>query len=71
MQGRIGRRLADRHRCRAQDRPQIRPLPETVHDTLAWFKTLPAGRQAKLRAGLDAQKEADTLAQWHANKANG
>ena len=44
-----------------------RPLRETVHDTLAWFRTLPPERQAKLHAGLSAQKEADTLRAWHAN----
>jgi len=44
---------------------RCRPLPDTVRDTLEWFKTLPAERQAKLRAGLDAQKEADTLKAWH------
>jgi 2'-hydroxyisoflavone reductase len=50
---------------------RIRPLAQTVADTLAWFKTLPADRQAKLRAGLDAQKEAETLRLWHASKVNG
>jgi 2'-hydroxyisoflavone reductase len=43
-----------------------RPLQETVRDTLEWFKTLPPERQAKLHAGLDANKEADTLRLWHA-----
>jgi 2'-hydroxyisoflavone reductase len=42
-----------------------RPLQETVRDTLAWFQTLPADRQAKLKAGIDSQKEADTLRAWH------
>ena len=42
-----------------------RPLQETVRDTLAWFQTLPADRQAKLKAGLDPQKETDTLKGWH------
>ena len=36
-----------------------------MRDTLAWFQSLPAERQAKLRAGLDPQKEADTLRAWH------
>lgn len=45
-----------------------RPLQETVRDTLAWFQTLPPDRQAKLKAGLDPQKEADTLKAWHADK---
>ena len=46
-----------------------RPLQETVRDTLAWFQTLPPDRQAKLKAGLDPQKEAQTLKAWHENKA--
>ena len=45
---------------------RMRPLEETVHDTLAWFQTLPPERQAKLRAGLDPAKEAQTLRDWHA-----
>jgi 2'-hydroxyisoflavone reductase len=44
---------------------KIRPMQETINDTLAWFQTLPAERQAKLRAGIDPQKEADTLRAWH------
>jgi 2'-hydroxyisoflavone reductase len=44
-----------------------RPLQATIRDTLAWFQSLPADRQAKLRAGLDAKKEAETLAAWHAS----
>jgi len=43
-----------------------RPFQKTVHDTLQWFHSLPPERQGKLRAGLDAQKEADTLKAWHA-----
>lgn len=42
-----------------------RPLQETVHDTMEWFRTLPPDRQAKLNAGLDPKKEAETLAAWH------
>jgi 2'-hydroxyisoflavone reductase len=44
---------------------RCRPLRETVRDTLAWFHTLPADRQAKLHAGLDAGKEAELLRLWH------
>jgi 2'-hydroxyisoflavone reductase len=44
-----------------------RPLRDTVRDTLTWFQTLPPERQAKLHAGLDAQKESDTLREWHAS----
>jgi len=45
---------------------KTRSMQETVHDTLEWFHSLPAERQAKLKAGLDAHKEADTLQAWHA-----
>jgi 2'-hydroxyisoflavone reductase len=45
-----------------------RPMDVTVRDTLAWFQTLPADRQAKLRAGLDPQKEMETLSAWHASR---
>ena len=45
---------------------RTRALTDTVRDTLAWFQTLPQDRQAKLRAGLDPQKEAETLRAWHA-----
>ena len=44
---------------------KCRPLEVTVRDTLAWFQSLPPERQGKLRAGLDPQKEADTLRAWH------
>jgi 2'-hydroxyisoflavone reductase len=50
---------------------KTRPIQDTVRDTLAWFQTLPAERQAKLRAGLDPKKEADTLRAWHAETAKG
>jgi 2'-hydroxyisoflavone reductase len=44
----------------------FRPLADTARDTLDWFRTLPAERQANLRAGLDAGREAEVLAAWHA-----
>ena len=43
----------------------FRPLGETARDTLAWFKSQPQERQAKLRAGLTPEREAEVLAQWH------
>jgi 2'-hydroxyisoflavone reductase len=46
---------------------KIRPMQETVDDTLEWFHSLPAERQAKPRAGIDPQKEADLLRAWHAS----
>jgi 2'-hydroxyisoflavone reductase len=50
---------------------KIRPMQDTVRDTLAWFRTLPAERQAKFRAGLDPQKEVETLKAWHASQKSG
>ncbi len=44
---------------------RCRPLEETVRDTLLWFRSLPAERQAKLRAGIDPAREAETLRAWH------
>ncbi len=41
-----------------------RPVPETVKDTLAWFRQLPEERQQKIRAGLPPEKEAELLAEW-------
>ena len=43
----------------------IRPIDETVRDTLNWFKTLPADRQANLKVGMSLEKEANVLAAWH------
>ena len=42
----------------------FRPLPTTAADTLAWFRTQPPERQAKLRAGLTAEREAALLKDW-------
>jgi 2'-hydroxyisoflavone reductase len=44
----------------------FRPVAETAADTLAWFRTLPLGRQAQLRAGITAEREAEVLRTWHA-----
>ncbi|MEY2438636.1 MAG: hypothetical protein QOI34_21 [Verrucomicrobiota bacterium] len=46
----------------------FRPLGDTARDTLAWFKSQPAERQAKLKAGLTAEREAEVLAAWHKQK---
>jgi len=40
----------------------FRPLPVTAADTLAWFKSQPGERQAKLKAGLTPEREAEVLA---------
>jgi len=45
----------------------FRPLPETAADTLAWFRTLPADRQAKMRAGLTPEREAALLTRLKAH----
>ena len=44
---------------------KFRPVAETVRDTMTWFRTLPAERQAKLVGGLPAAKEQEVLAAWH------
>ena len=46
----------------------FRPLTETTRDTVAWFKKLPQDRQAKLKAGLTPEREAEVLAAWHKQK---
>jgi 2'-hydroxyisoflavone reductase len=46
-----------------------RPLEETVNDCYQWFATLPQQRQATLRAGISAEKEAKVLEAWDEHKA--
>jgi 2'-hydroxyisoflavone reductase len=46
----------------------FRPLAVTAADTLAWFRTLPADRQARLRAGIDSEREVAVLAAWRARR---
>ena len=46
----------------------FRLLAQTAADTLAWWKTLPAERQAKLRAGIAPEREAQVLEAWRARK---
>ncbi len=41
---------------------RVRPVEETARDTLAWWNTLDEKRRAKLRAGLDAERETQLLA---------
>ena len=45
----------------------FRPLSATASDTLAWFKSQPPERQAKLKAGLSPEREASLLAAWKAS----
>jgi len=44
----------------------FRPVARTASDTLAWFKTQPPERRAKLRTGLAPDREAALLALWKA-----
>jgi 2'-hydroxyisoflavone reductase len=46
----------------------FRPLDVTARETLAWFKTLPADRQANLKAGLKPEREKEVLEAWHARQ---
>ena len=47
----------------------FRPLATTVADLLAWFRSLPAERQAKLTAGPSREQEKALLQAWHARNA--
>jgi len=42
----------------------FRPLADTVAATLDWFRDQPPERQAQLRAGISAEREAEVLAAW-------
>jgi 2'-hydroxyisoflavone reductase len=44
----------------------FRPLAVTVRDSLDYFHSLPAERQATLKAGLSPAREAELLAAWKA-----
>ena len=46
----------------------FRPLARTALDTLEWWRSLPADRQAAPRAGLKPETEAQVLAAWKARK---
>ena len=45
---------------------RFRPLEASVRDTLAWWRTLPEDRRAKLKRGLPPEREREVLAAWHA-----
>jgi 2'-hydroxyisoflavone reductase len=46
----------------------FRPLATTVTDLLAWYRGLPAERQAEVRAGIPREKETEVLKAWSASK---
>jgi len=43
----------------------FRPVSDTSAATLEWFTAQPPARQASLRAGISAEREAQILAAWH------
>ena len=47
----------------------VRPVGETIRDTMAWFSSLPEERQNELRSGIPAEREAEVLRAWHAARA--
>ena len=49
----------------------FRSVPDTTRATLDWFKKQTPERQAKLGAGITAEREAEVLAAWHARPAPG
>jgi 2'-hydroxyisoflavone reductase len=46
----------------------FRSVPDTTRATLDWFRKQSAERQAKLRAGIQPEREREVLAAWHASK---
>jgi 2'-hydroxyisoflavone reductase len=44
----------------------FRPLAVTTRDTLEYYHEQSPERQEKLKAGLDAEREKEVLAEWHA-----
>ena len=46
-----------------------RPLRETVTDLMAWYRGLPAERQAAPRAGMSREREAELIAAWRKQNA--
>lgn len=50
---------------------RCRPLAQTVRDTLEWFRSLPAERQAKLKVLIEPARETEVLRAWRAARAAG
>ncbi|MBL8296972.1 MAG: NAD-dependent epimerase/dehydratase family protein [Rhodanobacteraceae bacterium] len=46
----------------------FRPLATTAADTLAWWREQPAERQARLRAGISAERERELISLWDNRK---
>ena len=49
----------------------FRPIGDTTRATLEWFHKQTPERQAKLKAGLTAERETAVLAAWHAQQKPG
>ncbi|HSL70788.1 MAG TPA: NAD-dependent epimerase/dehydratase family protein, partial [Longimicrobiales bacterium] len=47
---------------------KFRPLELTARETLDWFRTLPADRQAGIKTGFKPEREKQLLELWHARK---
>jgi len=47
----------------------IRSMEDTARDTLTWFQTLPAERQAALKTGFSPERERELLRLWRARAA--
>jgi 2'-hydroxyisoflavone reductase len=47
---------------------RVRPLIDTVRDTLSWFQSLPEGKRSQLRAGLSADRELSALVAWRSRR---
>ncbi len=47
----------------------VRPIAETIRDTLVWHLKRPKAEQASLKAGLTADREQKVLSDWHALNA--
>jgi 2'-hydroxyisoflavone reductase len=50
---------------------KFRDLEVTARETLDWFRSLPAQRQASIRTGFTPEREKELLALWKARKASG
>jgi nucleoside-diphosphate-sugar epimerase len=46
----------------------FRPIPDTARATVEWFKKQSPERQARLRSGMTAEREAAVLTAWRAHK---
>lgn len=49
----------------------IRPLEETIADTLNWYQELPSESRAKLKTAMTSKKETKALRAWAARKKKG